>query len=56
MSKLDVKDIAYYGKPIESLNKEELLEAILELAQMINDFPVKGNCKKLPDATNIEAE
>ena len=56
MSKLDYKDVAYYGKPIASLNKEELLEALLELAKIINDCPVKGDCKKLFDATDIKAE
>jgi hypothetical protein len=55
MSKLDVKEVAYYGKPIASLNKEELLEALLELAKIINDCPVKGDCKKLFDTTDIKA-
>jgi len=55
MSKLGVKDVAYYGKPIASLNKEELLETLLELAKIINDCPVKGDCKKLFNATDIKA-
>jgi hypothetical protein len=55
MDKLDYKDVAYYGKPIASLNKEELLEALLKLAKIINDCPVKGDCKKLLDDTDIKA-
>jgi len=47
MGKLDVNDIAYYGKPITSLTKEELLGALLALANIINDCPVKGECEKL---------
>lgn len=53
MSELDGKNVAYYGKPITSLTKEELLEALLELAKIINDCPVKGNCRKLLDTTDI---
>ena len=47
MRKLDYKDIAYYGKPITSLTKNELLEALLELSKMINDCPAQGDCKTL---------
>ena len=55
MSKLDYKDIAYYGKPITSLTKKELLEALLVLSKMVNDCPVKGDCKKLFVTTNNNA-
>ena len=47
MSKLDANDIAYYGKPITSLTKEELIAALLDLANIINACPVKGECEKL---------
>lgn len=52
MSKLDYKDVAYYGKPIASLTKAELLEALLEMARIINDCPVKGECRKLIKINN----
>jgi hypothetical protein len=55
VTKLDYKDVAYYGKPIASLNKEELLEVVLELAKIINDCPVKGGCKKLFEFTDMKA-
>jgi hypothetical protein len=44
MSKLDFKQIGYYGKPIDSLTREELLSAIEELAGAIHDCAV-GNKK-----------
>lgn len=47
MSRLDADNIAYYGKPITSLNREELLAALVALANIINDCPVKGECGKL---------
>jgi len=37
MSKIDCKRIAYYGKPIESLTREELISALEELAGAIHD-------------------
>ena len=55
MSQLEYKDTSYYGRPITSLKKEELLEALLNLAQIINDCPVKGDCKKLFDVADIKA-
>ena len=56
MSELEVKDVAFYGKPISSLNKEELLEALLPLANIINDCPVKGECGKLVGTKNIKPD
>ena len=35
MSKIDSKQIAYYGKPIDSLTREELINALEELAGAI---------------------
>jgi hypothetical protein len=37
MSRIDCKRIAYYGKPIESLTREELISALEELAGAIHD-------------------
>ena len=37
MSKIDCKLIAYYGKPIDSLTRDELLSALEELAGAIHD-------------------
>jgi len=51
MDKLDAKNVAYYGKPITSLTKAELIEALMEMARIINDCPVKGECNKLIEKT-----
>ena len=53
MNKLDYKNVAYYGKSIESLTKEELLEAFLELAKILNDCPVKGDCMRMFDFSDL---
>jgi hypothetical protein len=37
MSRIDCKRIACYGKPIESLTREELISALEELAGAIHD-------------------
>ncbi len=42
MDKLDYKDIGYYGRPISSLNREELLEAFAELAAIVRECAVQG--------------
>jgi hypothetical protein len=39
--------IGYYGKPITSLTKEELLEVLLELSEIIYNCPVKGECNEI---------
>ena len=44
MSKIDSKQIAYYGKPIDSLTRDELISALEELAGAIQDCAV-GNKK-----------
>ena len=44
MSKIDSKQIAYYGKPIDSLKRQELISALEELAGAIKDCAV-GNKK-----------
>ena len=37
MTKIDCKQIAYYGKRIESLTRDELISALEELAGAIHD-------------------
>jgi len=41
MTKIDCKQIAYYGKPINSLTRGELIKALEELAGAIHDCAVK---------------
>ena len=47
MSDLELDKISYYGKPVASLSKDELLKVVLELARKIYYCPVKGNCNKI---------
>lgn len=48
LKKFDYKEIGYYGKPIDSLTREELLEAFAELAGAIAECAVKGKkCEEL---------
>jgi hypothetical protein len=42
MAKIDCKQIAYYGKPIDSLTRKELISALEELAGAIHDCAVKN--------------
>jgi hypothetical protein len=46
-SVLQPDQIGYYGRPITSLTKEELLKAVLELSEIINNCPVKGQCSEI---------
>lgn len=39
--------VGYYGKPLSSLSKDELLKALLELAELIHNCPVKGRCHEI---------
>ena len=46
--KLSYADIGYQGKPLNTLSKEELLEAFLELSQMVHECALKeGKCKDI---------
>lgn len=56
MSKIDASHIAYYGKPIVSLTKDELINALEELAGAIHDCAVKNNrCSEIIKvATKLE--
>ena len=51
MTKIDCKQIAYYGKPIESLTRDELINALEELAGAIHDCAVEN--KKCADIIGI---
>jgi hypothetical protein len=58
VTKIDCKQIAYYGKPIESLTRDELINALEELAGAIHDCAVEN--KKCADiignSTGIECK
>jgi len=46
--KLTGADIGYHGKPIDTLSREELLEAFIELSQKVYDCASQENtCKDL---------
>lgn len=48
MSKVDRKEIAYYGMPIDTLSREELLQALEELATAIQDCAIRDNkCQEI---------
>ena len=40
MKKFNSKDIGYYGKPIIELTRDELLSAIVELAEIIHECSI----------------
>ena len=42
MTKIDCKEIAYHGKPIGSLTKGELINALEELAGAIHECAANG--------------
>jgi len=37
-NKIELKDIGYYGNPIDTLTKEELQKAFLEVVQLLNHY------------------
>jgi hypothetical protein len=47
MGNLGPEDVGYYGKPLSSLSKDELLKAALELAEKIYNCPAQGNCREV---------
>ena len=47
MSDLHPDKIGYYGKPVSSLTKDELLQVVLELSEIIYNCPVKGKCSEI---------
>ena len=54
MSKIDSKQIAYYGKPIDSLTREELISALEELAGAIHACAVKN--KRCSEIIRVDTE
>ena len=44
IKKLNIDDIAYYGKPLDTLNRDELMEFCLHLAQTVYECANKGQC------------
>ena len=53
MSNIDCKQIAYYGKPIDSLTRDELIKALEELAGAIHECAAEN--KKCGEIININA-
>ena len=51
MTRIDCKQIAYYGKPIDSLTRDELIRALEEMAGAIRDCAVGR--KKCADILRI---
>ncbi len=47
MNDLQPDNIGYYGKPLSSLTKDELLKAVLELSKIIYNCPTKGECSEI---------
>lgn len=48
MKKLSSDEIGFYGKPIDRLTREELLEAIIELASIVNECLSKNTkCEEI---------
>ena len=47
MTDLQPDKIGYYGKPITSLEKDELLQVVVKLAEMIINCPAKGKCSEV---------
>ena len=56
MPKIDCKQIAYYGKPIDSLTREELISALEELAGAIHNCAAENKkCSEIL-SINVGAE
>ena len=47
MSDFSPDNVGYYGKPLSSLSKDELLKAVLEIVEIIHNCPVKGRCNEI---------
>ena len=47
-TKFKAADIGYHGKPLDTLSREELLEAFVELSQQVFECAsVENTCKSL---------
>lgn len=47
MSDFHPDNVGYYGKPLSSLSKDELIKAVLEATEIIHNCPVKGRCNEI---------
>ena len=47
MGDLRPDNVGYYGKPLSSLTREELIKALLEIQEIIHNCPVKGKCNEI---------
>jgi hypothetical protein len=47
MSELRPDNVGYYGKPVSSLTKDELIKGVLEVVEIIYNCPVKGRCNEI---------
>ena len=54
MKKFKPEEIGYYGKPISSLTRDELLKAFVELAEVLYEFSKKD--KKMEDYLFIDKQ
>jgi hypothetical protein len=54
MRKYEPNEIGYYGKPITTLTREELLEAFAELAGFIHECVITG--KKIEELISINKQ
>jgi len=52
MKRIDPKEIGFYGKPITTLTRDELLEAFAELGRIIHECVVKD--KKIDQALYVK--
>ena len=54
MKRLSSDEIGFYGKPIDQLNRRELIEAIIELASIVNECVSKN--KKCEEILRIKKD
>lgn len=47
MSNFRPDNVGYHGNPVSSLTKDELIKAVLELAEIIHNCPVKARCNEI---------
>lgn len=52
MKKFNPKDIGYYGQPITKLTRDELLNALVELAGIIHECAIKD--KKIEEFLHVK--
>jgi hypothetical protein len=55
MSDLHPDKIGYYGKPLSSLTKDELLKVVVELSEIIYNCPEKGKCSEIIKPTEKQS-